>query len=394
VTAEKWVYGGDALSRVEGRVVLTPFILPGETARVQPEHERPDLIRTRLVDIVAPSPHRTEPPCPYFYRCGGCQYQHSDYGYQVEQKTLILREQLKRVGKIDYAGEIGAVSGPPYGYRNRSQFHVEENRIGYFEAGSHRLLPVDECPISSPKINEVLAVLNGMARDPRWPRFLREIEVFTNETDVLVNVLAAERPVARRFFEWCEERIPGAARGYIDYAVGGEQFRVSHNSFFQVNRFLIDRLVDLALEGASGERALDLYAGVGLFSVQLARRFASVFAVESGKSAVHDLEFNATQANVAMQGAAQNVEQFLPALKESPDFVLADPPRAGLGKQVTRELIRLRPRAITLVACDPSTLARDLGALTAGGYRIDALTMIDLFPQTYHIEAVARLHVA
>lgn len=391
LTAEKLVFGGEALSRVGGRVVLTPYLLPGETARVAAEQERPDLLRTKLVEVVSASRHRAPPPCPYFGRCGGCHYQHAEYGYQVEQKAEILREQLRRVGKMDYSGEIETIAAEPLGYRNRTQFHVEGSKIGYYQAGSRTLLAVDQCPISSPKINEVLGVLHQMAGDQRWPQFLQEIEVFTDEREVLVNVLKTGRPVARRFFDWVAERIPGTASGFLDYAAGGDIFRVSHNSFFQVNRFLLERLVETAIAGAGGKRALDLYAGVGLFAIKMARSFARVTAVESGKSAVRDMEFNAKRANVGLEGVGQNVELFLPGLKETPDFVLADPPRAGLGKTVTRELARLRPPAITIVACDPATLARDLGALTGAGYRIDRLQMIDVFPQTYHIESIAHL---
>lgn len=390
--AEKWVYGGDALSRVDGRVVLTPFVLPGETARVKPEQERSDLIRTKFVELVsAPSEHRTEPACPHFGRCGGCHYQHAAYGFQVEQKVAILREQLRRVGKIAYEGEISVVQGPPLAYRNRTQFHVDGNKIGFYQAGTHDLLPVEQCPISSPKLNEALAGLREMARDTRWPPFLQSIEVFTNEEEILVSVLESERPVAKRFFDWCSEAIPGSARGFLKYRSKGNTFQVSHNSFFQVNRFLVDALVDTALAGAEGGTALDLYAGVGLFSIPLAGQVSRVTAVESGKSAIRDLECNARAANVALEGVGQNVEQFLPSLQSAPDFVLADPPRAGLGKTTTRELIRLRPRAITIVSCDPSTLARDLSALTGAGYKLEALTMVDLFPQTYHLESVARL---
>jgi 23S rRNA (uracil1939-C5)-methyltransferase len=399
VTADKWVYGGDSLSRLApeegraGKVVLTPFLIPGEIARVEPEQERPDLIRTKAIEIVSKSEHRVEPPCPYFMTCGGCNYQHAEYRFQVEQKIAILREQLKRVGKVDYTGEIHAIQGEPYGYRNRTQFHVQGEQIGYFEAGTHKLLPVDQCPISSPKINEVLKALNAMTRDPRWPKFLGAIEVFTNEAQVLVSVTETERPVARRFFEWCAEQIPGTAGGSLEYTVGGDLFRVSHNSFFQVNRFLAQSLVETALAGAEGESALDLYAGVGLFSVALARKFQKVTAVESGKSAIHDLKSNAQSANVAMLGVAENVEQYLPTLNSPPDFVLADPPRTGLGKVVVRELLRLRPRILTIVSCDPSTLARDLSALLGSGYSIDRLSMIDLFPQTFHIESVVSLRL-
>jgi 23S rRNA (uracil1939-C5)-methyltransferase len=392
VTAEKWVYGGDSLSRVDGRVVLTPFILPGEVARVEPEQESSDLIRTRLVEVVSPAAERVSPPCPYFQRCGGCHYQHAAFEFQVQQKASILREQLKRVGKIEFGGEIQTIAAEPLGYRNRTQFHVKGSQIGFFAAGSRDLLPVEHCPISSPRINEVLGALIRMSKDRRWPNFLRTIEVFTNESDVLLNV-DAERPLARHFFDWCAEEVPGASRGFVDYTAGGDVFRVSHNSFFQVNRFLVERLADEALAGAEGETAMDLYAGVGLFSIGLARKFAKTTAVESGKSAVRDLEINARQANVALDGVGQGVEQFLPTVDRAPDFVLADPPRAGLGKSVTRELLRLKPRAITIVSCDPSTLARDLGALTGGGYRIESLQMADLFPQTYHIESIARLRL-
>ncbi len=376
---------------MNGRVALTPFVLPGEVARVEPEQERPDLIRTRLVEVVSPSPYRDNPPCPFFYECGGCHYQHARYEFQVQQKAAILREQLRRVGRIDFAGEIETISGPPLEYRNRSQFHMDRRRIGYFATGSHRLTPVDRCPISSPKINETLATLALMARDRRFPDFIRALELFTDETNVLLNVLDSASPVARRFFNWCSEEIPGLAHGVLNYSAAGDVFQVSHNSFFQVNRFLLDRLVEAATGDVAGSGALDLYAGVGLFSLTLARRFGEVTAVESAMSAVHDLKTNAQRAGLAIRIAHSNVEQFLTGLEQSPEFVLADPPRAGLGKRVTAELVRLRPERIHVVSCDPSTLARDLASLAPGGYQITKLVMLDLFPQTYHFESIAWL---
>ena len=391
VTIEKWIYGGDALSRIEGRVALTPFVLPGELVRVESEQEKAGLLRMRPLEVLSKSAERADPPCPYFYRCGGCQYQHAGYEFQVAQKAAILREQLRRVGKIDYAGPIETITGPPLGYRNRSQFHIERRRIGYFAESSHHLVPIERCPISSPKLNEALTALLEMVRDRRFPDFIRVIELFTNETDVLVNVLSSQRPVARRFFEWCAGRIPGASRGSLDYEVGGDRFQVSHNSFFQVNRFLLDQLVAEAIRGAEGTTALDLYAGVGLFSLPLARRFAKVTAVEAAKSAARDLSVNADRAGVTVQVSQSNVERYLPGVTEPPDFVLADPPRPGLGKRVVVEILRLQPRRLTIVSCDPSTLSRDLAQLTNGGYTLDRLVMVDLFPQTYHLEAIAHL---
>ena len=396
MTVEKWVYGGDSLARVDGRVVMTPYLIPGETARVDQTEDRRGLIRAVARDVVTPSPERVDPPCPYFFRCGGCHYQHAAYEFQVQQKAAILREQLRRVGRIQYEGEIAVVSGPPLGYRNRSQFHVDRGRIGYYGEGSHELVAIDHCPISSPRLNEALGELVKMARDRRWPGFVKSVELFTNETDVMVNVLDASQPVAKRFFDWCAERIPGADRGYLEYTAAGRTFQVSHNSFFQVNRFLVEPLVETAVGGASGGAlALDLYAGVGLFTLALAGRFERVTAVESGASAIRDLGVNAERAGfsgAAVTAVQANVEAFLSRYGgQAPDLVLADPPRAGLGKTVTSELVRLRPARIVIVSCDPSTLARDLAGLLAGGYRIGRVAMVDLFPHTYHLESVVAL---
>jgi 23S rRNA (uracil1939-C5)-methyltransferase len=301
---------------------------------------------------------------------------------------------LRRVGKLDAPEEIAVVAGAPFEYRNRVQLHLAGREIGYLEAASNRLCPVEHCPVASPAINSALGSLRRMRGDKRFPNFLRTIELFTNESEVQVNVLASDRPVARHFFDWCGEAIPGAAAGSLEYPAVGGVYRVGHRSFFQVNRFLIDRMVEAGLADAEGDTAIDLYAGVGLFSLPLARRVHSVTAVESGSSAVHDLEFNAERASLPVKVERAVVETYLEGLGETPDFVLADPPRAGLGKQVVRQLLRLRPPRMTIVSCDPATLARDLAALVSSGYRLERLTFIDLFPQTYHIETVASLRLA
>ena len=390
---EKWVYGGRGLARVDGRAWLVPFVLPGETVRVEAERERPGLIEGRLVEIVTASAERRDPRCPYFGRCGGCHYQHAGYEFQLLQKREVLREVLRRVGKLDAPDELETVSASPWEYRNRVQLHLAGGEIGYLEAASNRLCPVEHCPVSSPEINQALGTLRGMARDSRFPSFVRSLELFTNGAEVQVNVLESARPVARRFFDWCAESIPGATLGTLDYPAAGRVFRVGHRSFFQVNRFLIDELVTRSLESAEGASAVDLYAGVGLFSLALASRFDSVTAVESGASASGDLEFNAARASLEVRVERTTVESYLERLAQPPDFMLADPPRAGLGKTVVRELNRLRPPRLTIVACDPATLARDLAALVAGGYRLERVTLVDLFPQTYHLETIAHLRL-
>jgi len=380
VTIEKWVYGGEALARLDGRVVLAPFVLPGETVRLDAD----DGIHARLAEVLTSAPERVAPPCPLFTRCGGCHYQHAPYDFQLARKVEILREQLRRVGKIEYTGEIETISGPPLGYRNRAQFHIADGSIGYLAPRSHTLVPVTgECPISSPRLNQALADIRSRLGDPRFPRFVHSLEIFTNELDVQINALETDRPVARSFYDWCGSTVA------IEYATSFGTFRVSPRSFFQVNRFLIEPLVDAALYQAEGKTALDLYAGVGLFAVPLARRFANVIAVESSVTAARDLEVNAARAEVRLETERARVEDFLRTLAETPDFVLADPPRAGLDKAVVAQLERLVPPRITLVSCDPATLARDVAGLTS--YRIERLTLVDLFPQTYHLETIAQL---
>jgi 23S rRNA (uracil1939-C5)-methyltransferase len=386
---EKLVYGGDGLGRIDGRVVFAPFVLPGERIRAKAEQEKPGLVRARMLEVLDAAPERVVPPCPVFGLCGGCHYQHAPYEFQLEAKRRILREELRRLGKIDLPLEIATVAGEPFRYRNRVQLHVEETHIGYREARSHKMVAVSGCPVASPKIEEAIGTLHRMTHDGRWPRFIRSLEIFTDERHVQINVLETNRPVARRFFEWCATEIEGVVEGALDYR--GE-FRVSSNSFFQVNRFLVDRLVETALEGAEGDTASDLYAGVGLMSVPLARRFREVTAVESGAGAVRDLWFNAERAGVTnIRGLQQTAEEHLAQLDRAPDFILADPPRAGLGKGVVKRLTELRPQQLVIVACDPATLARDLAGLLAAGYQVQRMTLVDLFPQTYHLETVVHL---
>ena len=363
-------------------MVFAPFVLPGEKARVEVEGG----VNARLLEVLEPAPERVEPPCPVFARCGGCNYQHAPYEFQVARKVEILREQLRRVGKIEYTGEIEAISGPAYGYRNRVQVHIDNRKLGYLAPRSHELVALTgDCPVASPKLNEALAAMRGRLKDARFPRFVQSLELFTNETEVQVNVVESAQPLRKDFFEWCE------SVGALEYPTALGKFRVNPRSFFQVNRFLVEKLVETALGGAAGATALDLYAGVGLFAIALARQFASVTAVEAGASAARDLEFNAAGTSIKVEHA--RVEEYLAGLVASsasaPEFVLADPPRSGLGKETVAHLNRLAPQHITIVSCDPATLARDLAALT--GYRIQRVALVDLFPQTYHLETVVQL---
>jgi len=371
VAIEKLVYGGDGLARADGRVVLIPFVLPGERVRARVTKTSGSFVRAEALEILTPAAARETAACPYFRRCGGCHYQHMLYSEELIAKAAILREALRRIGKIEFPGEIGVVSGEPWNYRNRIQLHIAKGRAGYFQADSRRLCPIEECPIASPALNEAIRTLHKLL--PRLgPREIT-LELFTNEAEIQVS------PPNRIF-----DSIGGPAP--LDYA----GLQVSRHSFFQVNRFLIGDLVETVLDGATGGTAFDLYAGAGLFSRALAARFGAVTAVESGASSHHDSVANAQRGGTPWEAVHSPVEPFLAECAITPDLIVADPPRAGLGPNVVRDLLRLRPPQLTLVSCDPSTLARDLAQLLAA-YSIRKMTLVDLFPRTAHMETVVHL---
>ena len=392
IEIEKLVYGGDGLARLDGQVVLMPFVLPGERVAFRPQRLKAGLLKGTQVNILQASAERVEPRCEYFMACGGCQLQHSVYEFQLKQKESILRETLRRIGGFEYTDEIALISGEPWNYRNRVQLHFRAGTCGFHKAESHAIQGVSHCDISAPLLNEALGKIGPAVKKQEWPDFLRSLELFTNGQEIQVNVLESNRPVAARFFTWLKGMIPAIAAGAIDYEAAGERFRISGGSFFQTNRFLIDALVDEVLHDESGEEALDLYAGAGLFTLPLARRFKQIHAVERGATALRDLEFNAQRADLANISAHRaSAEDFLREMQNAPEWIVADPPRTGLGTDATAELLRLKPPRLTIVSCDPTTLARDLKTLLHGGYRIVRIALVDLFPQTYHFESVAKL---
>lgn len=395
LTIEKLVHGGLGLARHLGQVILIGYVLPGERVRIELRQRRAGLWQAGLEEVLSAAGGRVRAPCPYYGRCGGCRLQHAEYGLQLEIKREILLETLRRIGRIEPAQPPETVAGPCWQYRNRVQLHVRGGRIGFYEADSQRLCAIEQCMIASPRINQALAAMREMAAAGELPRATTTLEIFTDEEGVQVSLepASAGRDLPRSFAARLAELVAGFVPGPLDYVAAGERFRVGRRSFFQVNRFLLTELVGRALEGAVGGRALDLYAGVGLFTLPLARRFEQVIAVESAAAAAEDLAFNAMRAELPVQVHRADTAAFLASLSEAPDFVLADPPRAGLGRAVTQELLRLKPARITLVSCDPATMARDLAHLVGGGYRLERLTLVDLFPQTHHLEAIAHLQL-
>ncbi len=433
---EKLVYGGDGLARLPaddkgpGKTVFLPFVVPGEIVEATLTEARPGFARARPNQIITPSAERIPPDCPYFESCGGCQYQHIAYDAQLHYKAEILRETLRRTAKLELQSQISIHRGEPWHYRNRTRMHVQQApkfQLGYHRYGSHQMLPVEQCPISSPLINQAIAAVSALGNDGKLPQSVHGIQFFANHDDqqMLIElyvrpadsanecqpfaaelhqllppiasiVVFATSPVeddSRQFAPLSSVHSePGQAIGAssLQYRVADHEFRVSAGSFFQTNRFLVEELARVAVADHKGRAALDLYAGAGLFSLALALRFDQVLAVEAAPHSFADLRHNASP-NVKPIRAT--TEAFLTERgpKLAPDFVIVDPPRAGLGEKTARALGRMSVPRVTYVSCDPATLARDLRLLLESGFRVEQAHLVDLFPQTAHMETVLHL---
>ena len=426
LTIQKLIYGGDGLARLPadgagpGKTAFVPFSIGGEQVEASILEEKPGFIRAKIGEILKPSANRVAPSCPYFSRCGGCQYQHINYAHQLKVKSEILLETLRRTGKIELACELNVHPSPEWNYRNRTRLKVQsgpEFAPGYYKFRSHELLPIEQCPISSPLINQAIHAMWTAGQKGQIPAEIREIELFANDADTNLLVEAYCEPrtpranaeaIARKLQETIPavvgvvvfeaaaaslitepKRLAQAGEIHINYRTQQASYQVSAGAFFQANRFLIDELVSIVTGAAGGELALDLYAGAGLFTAILAKSFAQVIAVESSQTSCSDLRHNSARE---VKAALATAEQYLGQVSAlRPDLVVADPPRGGLGEKVVRSLARLVAPRLTYVSCDPATLARDLRLLIGLGYRIDEAHLIDLFPQTYHIESVFHL---
>jgi 23S rRNA (uracil1939-C5)-methyltransferase len=381
VEVERILPGGVGLAHARGQTLFVSLAAPGDRARVRVESVRGGLAFASIREILQPGPARVEPPCPYFGRCGGCDFQQLDYGAQLAAKVEIIRDCLRRVARVEPPPEIPITPSPAaWRYRSRARWQHDPVRrlLGYYERGTHRVVDVAECPVASPAVGGRLERLRALMREGRLPEDAFEFEAV--EGDDGVSLAPAVEPEDER------ER----AR-----TICGERYRFGAGCFFQINHALLEPLVREGLRDAAGETALDLYSGVGLFTLPLARLFTRVVAVEGHGPAADYARRNLSDAaltNARVETSA--VGDWLAARAESfgrADFVLLDPPRAGAEPEAVRGIIRLRPRHISYVSCDPATLARDLRALGEGGYRVASVRAFDMFPQTHHVETVAHL---
>jgi 23S rRNA (uracil1939-C5)-methyltransferase len=455
VQIEKPIYGGAFLARMEGKAVFVPLTLPGEQVRVRITQNKRGYDTADPDEIITAAAERIAPACPHFGACGGCHYQHTNYETQLAFKQTILRETLER-GGVQAPEEIAVLSADPWHYRNRIRLAFDpEGNPGYrgrqshagvpsdrgpqgavfapwggsdrsSPLGWHAIIPIRECPIAAPLLVEAVQSAASVLRNFAPALRPAEISLFCDaaESALLVTIFSANRSRIRfdELAQALHERIPAlkgaelvaegrpgeqiqaqsphtvAAWGAISlaYRAAGFDYRVDHGAFFQVNRWLVDALVERVTAGHSGSLAWDLFAGVGLFARQLTASFARVVAVESAPSAVKALEENLKgTAGTAVRSATLDFlrRSRKPAHPDwsRPDLIVVDPPRTGLGAEITTLLAEIAAPALVYVSCDPATLARDLRALLATGYAIQSITLADLFPQTFHLETVVQL---
>jgi 23S rRNA (uracil1939-C5)-methyltransferase len=384
VRIEKLVYGGEGLGRVEGRAVFVAGTAPGDLVLARVVEQKKGFARAELVEVLEPGASRRDAPCPVYGRCGGCQLQHVDYATQVEAKRAFVRDTLERIGRLTLPGEVRMHADPEheFGYRVRATAHLAATRegvlFGYFGARSHRIVDVESCPLLVPDLD---AAWRRARSERQGMHRVRTLDLAAGDDRV-----ATDPPVAA---------VGGAE---LETEIDGVKYRFSPSVFFQANRPLLGALVRGATGGEErGGLALDLFAGVGLFAIPLARRFERVVAVEGDSRAAAFARANARANDAgAVDVVIEPVEQWLdrePVAPGSVDHALVDPPRAGLGLDASRALARLTPRRVVYVSCDPSTLARDLRVLVDSGYALESVDAYDLFPQTYHVETIAKLNL-
>ena len=405
-------YGGEAVGRHEGMVIFAYLGAPGDIASVDVTLTKKSFARGSIVELIKPSDLRTDPPCPYFGSCGGCQWQHVRYQEQLNLKTHLVAEAFERIGHLPT--EVLPTLGMEdlWHYRNTMEFGFTfEGEPGLRRLRGHRIVPISECIISQLEINEVVDLLwrcfvqDKMAEILPHNAFIRVGDGPGPQTVVglfghgdwpeIAERMVRERPdliagVVQRKGRGSEKGRVLFGREHTEHELLGKRYRASIASFFQVNRTQVELLIQTALgwlDLQPGEVILDAYSGVGTFSLQLAEKVARIIAVEASPSANVDARING--AGLANLELVEGNFGEVPLPMDRVEGVVIDPPRGGISPEGMSGLLALSPRRIVYVSCDPTTLARDAALLVGAGYRLERVQPIDLFPQTYHVETVA-----
>lgn len=376
VQIQKIVQGGSGLARLDGKTVFVPYAAPGDTVEIKIEKEKKDYLTATVRKLISSGPERTRPRCPYYGTCGGCNLQHLSYPAQVRVKREIIRECLRRTAGIQWEDDIKVISAEPWHYRNRVQWKFrragEQLHFGFFQSGSHKIVDIDVCPLLAPVLNEMTEGLKK--KTARVKRKAGEIEA----------VCGQDGQTATSF--------SGKTRKTIRAAVQGKDLFYSPETFFQCNRYLLEKLTETVVGEFAGKLAVDLYAGAGLFSLFLKDRFDTVAAVEENRRAVKHFRLSDDSGliNIFNEKAESWFENKAARFSE-PDLLVMDPPRTGLSAEVRQGVINTNPRHIVYVSCNAATAARDLKDFLTAGYRLRDITALDMFPQTAHIESVIAL---
>ena len=376
VQIERILPGGVGLAHADGKTIFVSLAAPGDRVRVRIDREQGNLVFASVAEVIDAGPDRIEPPCPYFGRCGGCDFQQLTYRAQLNAKANIIKDCLQRIAKLETPAVDVVPSPNPWRYRARAtwQLDPELRTVGYYERGSRRVCDVADCAVLVPQLQTTLEKVRNSDR----PGDLKHLEVVSGHSGV---------SLAPAFGTFQTDE--------LTLTVEGELYRYNAEAFFQINQELLPQLLQYALAHAAGETALDLYSGVGLFAVPLGRRFKKVIAVESNAAATRFAKRNLQSAgldnvNVVTATVGDWIRSTTNRTRRV-DFVLLDPPRAGAESAVIRGILDLQPLRICYVSCDPATLARDLKKLVAGGFSIQSLCGFDMFPQTHHVETVVHL---
>jgi 23S rRNA (uracil1939-C5)-methyltransferase len=393
-------HGGEAVARHGGKVVFVPYVLPGEEVLVELTGDKAHYSRGRAVEIIAPSPDRVEPRCPHFGTCGGCQWQHIAYERQLTLHEEIIRSQLARIAHLaDPPVRPILAAENPWCYRNHVQLHLDgEGQLGFLETDRHVVVPIRECHIMHPLLWNLFSSLE--IDFPDLERVSLRASNSTGERLLILETsgdvapgVEVDSPVSCVLLLPDGTPVTYVGESHITETVSGRSLRISATSFFQVNSSQVEQLLAAVTRCANlqgDEAVLDLYCGVGTFSLSLSDSGAKVIGIDTSESAIEDARYNSQGAtNVDfLQGT---VEELLPSLGEAPDVAVLDPPRQGLSKSALAALVGHAPPKIIYVSCDPATLARDIDRMVQSGYELVEVQPVDMFPQTYHVETVALL---
>lgn len=394
VTIEKIVPGGYGLAHAEGKTIFVSLAAKGDRAIVRVEKKKGAVLFASIVKLIEPSSFRVKAKCNYFGRCGGCDFQQMNYEAQLDAKREIILDCLHRIAKLEIESVPPAVTGGfeavsstnnlvihpspnEWNYRSRAQWRYDagKNSFGYFERNSHNVCDVVECPVLISSLQNSFKSLRTFKQSNKLPFDVEEFNAVANDDATSLMPETDFSPTRN-----------------ITLKIGGFDYTFNAEVFFQTNYGLLPALIDFAIGYATGENALDLYCGVGLFTLPLAKRFNKVVGVESFPQSVAFAWENARQARLEnISFACSGVSDWLKENVEEFDFVLLDPPRTGAEDETINSLLRLKPKRISYISCDPATLARDLKKLVNGGFALEKIEGFDLFPQTHHVEAIAKL---